>query len=156
VLQDNFIGSRAVWDTGHIRQIVVTRGEPHNIGISSIAGHLDPIGISEPRGLTIDFDGAEICVLAPIAPGLIRPVRLHGYRQIALDEEIAIGHIPCVIALDGEREIEVRQGETAVIRLDPDGPNVVNIRNTLRQAVASGFFRRTEILGNANWLKEDQ
>jgi len=156
VLQDNFIGSRAVWDTERIRQIVVTRGEPHNIGISSIAGHLDPIGISEPRGLTIDLDGAEIGVLAPIAPGLIRLVRLHGYRQVALNEEIAISHIPCVIALDGEREIEVRENETAVIRLESDGPNVVNIRNILRQAVASGYFRRTEIIGNVNWLKEDQ
>ena len=156
VLQDNFIGSRAVWDTERIKQIVVTRGEPQNIGISSIAGHLDPIGISEPRGLAIDFEGDEIVVLAPIAPGLIRPVRLHGYRPVALDEEIAIGHIPCVIALDGEREVEVRPGETAAIRLDSGGPNVVNIRNILRQAVASGFFRRAEIIGNSNWLKEGQ
>lgn len=157
VLQDNFIGSRAVWDTERIKQIVVTRGEPHNIGISSIAGNLDPIGMAEARGLAIDFggDGDGISVLAPIAPGLIRHVKLRGYRSLALKEEVAVRSAPCVIALDGEREVEVREGEAASIRLSPDGPYVVNIKTILRQAVACGFFRREEILRNIIWLKED-
>ena len=74
VLIDDFIGSRAVWDAERIRQIIVTRGQAHNIGISSIAGNLEPVGKNEERGLAVRTGRGNPNVIAPIAPGLIQPV----------------------------------------------------------------------------------
>ncbi len=140
VLDDVFIGSRAIWDVGRIKQIVVTRGEPHNIGISSIAGLLAPVGPYEPRGLAVEFGpGAPAAVLAPVAPGVIVPVACRSFRTVAPDEPVPVLNTPCVIALDGEREIEVRPGEAAAIRLTLDGPAVIDARAAL--AAARESFR---------------
>jgi hypothetical protein len=142
VLDDIFVGSRAIWDVGRIRQIIVTRGEPHNIGISAIAGHLAPVGPYEPRGLAVGFGpGSRAAVLAPVAPGVIVPVTYRDFRDIAPGEQIPVAHAPCVIALDGEREIEVRAGDRAAIRLTLDGPAVIDARAALAEASARGRFR---------------
>jgi len=141
VLKDSFIGSRAVWDAGRIRQVLVTRGEPHNIGISSIVGNLEPVGIQEKRGLAIEFGEGGITLLAPIAPGLIQPVRVRNHRIVEIDEEVSVTEIPCVIALDGEREVEVKEGDTASFKLSFDGPRVVDIKLALREAVVRGYSR---------------
>ena len=141
VIDDPFIGSRAIWDVGRIRQIVVTRGEPHNIGISAIAGHLAPVGAYEPRGLTVACTPGAAGVLAPIAPGVIVPVGCQNHRAIQPDEEVPVAVTPCVIALDGEREVEVRAGDTASIRLTLAGPAVIDARAALAEASARGRFR---------------
>lgn len=141
VLRDSFIGSRAVWDAERIRQVLVTRGEPHNIGISSIAGNLEPVGIQEERGLAIEFGEGGITLLAPIAPGLIQSVKVRNHRTVEIDEEVSVAEVPCVIALDGEREVEVKEGDTASFRLSFDGPRVVDIKIALREAVTRGYSR---------------
>ncbi len=141
VLDGAFIGSRAIWDIEPIRQIVLTRCEPHAIGISAIGGQLAPIGPHDDRGLAIELGDAAAAVLAPIAPGVVVPVSYRGYRALAIGEHVPVASTPCVIALDGEREIEVRAGETASIRLTFDGPLVVDARAALTAAAAAGVFR---------------
>ncbi len=141
VIDDPFIGSRAIWDVAKIRQIVVTRGQPHNIGISAIAGHLDPVGAYEPRGLAVDCGPGAGAVLAPIAPGVIVPVGCRSFRAIAADEEVPVRHSPCVIALDGEREVEIRAGDKAAIRLTLAGPAVIDARAAMAEASARRAFR---------------
>jgi predicted polyphosphate/ATP-dependent NAD kinase len=155
VLKDIFIGSRAVWDAERIRQAVVTRGEAHNIGISSIAGNLEPVGIMEERGLAMEFGDCEVNLMAPIAPGLIQPVRVKNYRSLEIDEEVAVIEVPSIIALDGEREVEVKEGEEASIKLTFDGPRVVDIKSALREAVAMGYSRDEEAPRLLDWIKED-
>lgn len=142
VLKDSFIGSRAVWDSEKISQAVVTRGEPHNIGISSIVGNLEPIGVQEKKGLAVEFGDGGILLQAPIAPGLIQTVRVRSYRSVEIGESVPVGESQCIIALDGEREVEVNRGERAYFRLTFDGPWVVDIKMLLRQAVARGYSRK--------------
>ena len=38
---------------------------------------------------------------------------------------------PCVVALDGEREVEVKKGQQAMIRLSTDGPLIVDVDRTM-------------------------
>ena len=142
VLDSRFIGSRAVWNVEGIRQIVLTRGEPHNIGISSIGGHISPVGPFERKGLAIDCTSPTSTVLAPIAPGLIVPVPFGTTREIQIGEAVEIGRTPCLIAVDGEREIEVGADAGVGIRLTGEGPMVVDIRAALAEAAARGYFRR--------------
>ncbi len=155
ILKDIFIGSRAIWDEERIRQVVVTRGEPDNIGISSITGNLQPIGITEEKGMVIDIGPDQTSVIVPIAPGLIRPIAVSGYRILEIGEEVKIKNGPFVIALDGEREVEVGEGEEVSIKLTFDGPRVVDARLALRQAVVKGYSQGEQALKNLRWLKEE-
>jgi len=54
---------------------------------------------------------------------------------------VPVKHKPSVIALDGEREVTVKATDQIKIRLQRDGPPVVNIEKTIRAAVAQGFFK---------------
>ncbi|MEA4926594.1 MAG: NAD(+)/NADH kinase [Syntrophomonadaceae bacterium] len=155
VLKDIFIGSRAIWDEERIRQVVITRGEPDNIGISSIGGNLHPISITDEKGMVIDIGPGHTDIIVPIAPGLIRPIPIAGYRIMKIGEEVTIKNGPFVIALDGEREVEVSEGEEVLIRLTFDGPRVVEPRQALRQAVMKGYAQGEQALKNLNWLKEE-
>jgi len=141
VLNDEFIGSRAVWDVDRILQAFVTQGEPHNLGISSIAGNLQPVGARENSGLAVDFGPGGTWVRAPIAPGLIELVQVDAYRRIAVGESVPIRQTPCVIALDGEREIEVQEKDVVFVQLVFSGPQVVDIRAALHEAVGKGYSR---------------
>ncbi|MBC7343234.1 MAG: NAD(+)/NADH kinase [Clostridia bacterium] len=154
VLQDSFIGSRAVWDVKRIRQVVVTRGEPHNIGISSIAGHLEPVASQERRGLMMELGEGGRELMAPIAPGLIEPVQVRSYRSLLINEKAAVRDVPCVIALDGEREVEVKEGEEASIQLTFAGPRVVYIEEAMREAVARGYSRLGSSCAISRLVKE--
>ena len=49
---------------------------------------------------------------------------------------------PSIIALDGEREVEVNAAEPVELSLSLDGSRVVNIPEVLREATAKGFFHR--------------
>ena len=142
VLDSRFIGSRAVWNVAGIRQIVLTREEPHNIGISSIGGHISPVGPFERKGLAIDCTSPTSTVLAPIAPGLIVPVPFGTTRELQIGEAVEIVRTPCLIAVDGEREIEVGADAGVGIRLSSEGPMVVDIKAALAEAAARGYFRR--------------
>lgn len=135
VLREKFIGSRAIWETDHLVQAVVSRGEPHNIGIASVAGCLKPIGAADKEGLSIEFGKANYKVLAPIAPGLIVPVEIESFQEIRVNEKVKVKSTPCIIALDGEREVEVNEKDEAYIKLTFDGPRVVNVKAALRAAV---------------------
>ena len=143
VLGDCFIGSRAVWEVERIAQVLVTQGEPYNIGISAIAGNLAPVGRDEPRGLALEFGAGGLVVQASIAPGLIKNVNIKSYRSVAVGEEVAVAAASCVVALDGERAVAVPAGETCSFRLTFDGPRVIDVRRALRAAVADGYARIT-------------
>ncbi len=48
--------------------------------------------------------------------------------------------IKAVLALDGEREISLRDGDEACVELDLGGPWIVDVERTLSLAVAEGAF----------------
>ena len=47
---------------------------------------------------------------------------------------------PAILALDGEREIALKSGDEAMVRLDLEGPWIVDIERTLSLAVADDAF----------------
>jgi predicted polyphosphate/ATP-dependent NAD kinase len=155
VLGDAFIGSRAVWDEGRIKQIVVTRGEPDTIGISAIAGNIEPVGVASRKGMAIDIGPGNMKVMAPIAPGLIKPIDIKNYRILEIGEQISVAKGRCVIALDGEREVEVAENDEIFIKLTSDGPRVVDVNLALRDAVTQGYSKGDQNLKHLNWLKEE-
>jgi len=140
VYDDIFVGSRAVWDMEKVQTIFLNRGEPENIGISSIGGLIHPVRPQDPLGLCLELGGNGRAVTAPVAPGMIRNVWISKQSIMQIGEEYRIRYAPSVLALDGEREVEVHQGQEAAIRLGIAGPTVVNVTRTMNAAMKRDIF----------------
>jgi hypothetical protein len=140
VCDDSFIGSRAVWKMEKIRQVFLNRCSPVNIGFSAIGGMQQEIAPDDPFSMVIEIGPKGQCLTAPVAPGIFETVMVEDARLITPDEEVALLCAPCVVALDGEREVEVKKGERATIRLDINGPVVVDIDRTMRWAMQNSVL----------------
>ena len=135
VCDDIFIGSRAVWKMDKIRQVFLNRSSPANIGFSSIGGMLRSIAPADPISMHLKLGSNGRPITAPIAPGVIETVYVETVQLMAPGEEVDISFNPCVLALDGEREIEIKRGQKAAIRLATAGPLVVDVDRTMAVAM---------------------
>jgi predicted polyphosphate/ATP-dependent NAD kinase len=134
VCDDYFVGSRAIWKTETIKQVFLNRAEPDNIGFSSIGGLIRTIAPQDPTGLRLDLGPGGTTVTAPLAPGVITQVSIKAQFEMPCGEMHAIQHRPCVIALDGEREVEVRKDQQVFVRVSANGPVVVDVSKTMAAA----------------------
>lgn len=144
VYDDVFIASRAVWDMSKVREIVLARAEPSNIGLSSVGGCLYPDFLNKRHGVYIKVGPGGQEVMAPIAPGLITRVGIKSCQLLDLYEGVEVTHKPSILALDGEREVEVGKDDHIYIRLTSNGPFVIDIERALEEAARSGFFSLSE------------
>jgi predicted polyphosphate/ATP-dependent NAD kinase len=141
VSEQQFVGARALWDVSGILELFLTQGTPSNIGLSSIAGWSHPVAARDAAGLQLILGNGGRQVRAPIAPGLIVPVGISRQRLIKPGERLPIHYAPAMLALDGERELLVRQGERWEVALSWDGPKVLDIDRTLLLAQQQGLHR---------------
>jgi predicted polyphosphate/ATP-dependent NAD kinase len=135
-----FVASRAVWDVSTLKEVFLTRSEPGNIGFSSLGGYICRLPEDSGKGLYIVVGDGEQKVRAPIAPGLVRWVPIASHRIFEPNEDIPLITTHCVIALDGEREITVTEGDHVTVRLNLEGPRVINLTETLRHASQECLF----------------
>jgi predicted polyphosphate/ATP-dependent NAD kinase len=143
VLADSFVGSRAVWNVDHLRQIVVTRASPASIGISSIIGVLNPISISDDFGacILVNQGGNSRMITAPIGPGLISIIPVQDLTIMEPDQSYpVVSERPLMLALDGEREIYVGPKDEAAVALRLNGVRIVNSNTVLEQAGRESVF----------------
>jgi predicted polyphosphate/ATP-dependent NAD kinase len=139
------IGSRALWETETMSELYVTFAESDAIGMSSIAGLLQPISRDDPCGLRLRFcpdnSQARTSLTAPIAPGLVAKLYVAEMEQIEPGILHRISTSAGTIALDGEREIEFGPDDDLTVRLDAKGPFTVDIQRTMRIAAEKGLLR---------------
>jgi predicted polyphosphate/ATP-dependent NAD kinase len=142
VCDDLFVGSRAIWKVDKIRQVFLNRAAPETIGFSSIGGMIRRIAAADPAGLCLELGGGESAktVTAAVAPGIIQPVPVKRETLLTPDEPVAVSAVPCVMALDGEREVEVPRGCRAMVCLEANGPSVVDVPMTMQAALENGLF----------------
>lgn len=143
VYQERFMGARAVWNAEEIREVVLARADPFNIGLSAIGGYLEPAALAADEGLLVEVGDGPVEVLAPIAPGVIRPIKVKNHRRLRLGETVTVDRTPAVIALDGERKLTLQPGQPVGIRISLDGPTVVDIPRALQHAAQIGWFVHT-------------
>lgn len=132
----SFVGARAVWEPKRVLELVVSRGSPSNIGLSSIAGILNEID-DEDAGLYIEF-GKGRKMRAPISPGMLSEIEIKDFRVFPLGEMVHIKNSQALLAVDGEREVTL-QGEISA-RVVRDGPSVVDCKKALSLAAHRGLF----------------
>jgi predicted polyphosphate/ATP-dependent NAD kinase len=130
VSRERFIGARAVWRPADVSELFVTFANPSAVGLSAIAGALEPLPRGGGRGLHVRL-GEGRTVTVPLAPGLVAPVSVASHRVIALGEEVEVAAGVGTIALDGERELE-RRGQPMTVQL-VEGPLTIDIDATLAQ-----------------------
>jgi predicted polyphosphate/ATP-dependent NAD kinase len=135
-----WVGARALWDASHITEVVVSRIVPSAIGICSIGGLLFPEASGSQSGAHIAVGGTEAKLLAPVAPGLLRAIPIASKRLLDFGDSVVFQPAAGTIALDGEREIEIKTSHQVSVTLSPDGPWTIDIDRAIAFAAASGHF----------------
>jgi predicted polyphosphate/ATP-dependent NAD kinase len=141
VSREPYTGARAVWDPASLRELLFTQAKPDAIGLSAIAGQLDPLGPDQPEGLLLEVGVGGSPVRAAIAPGMVLPVPVLAHRRLQLGEGLRFDGRRGTLALDGEREVEFYPGQCVEVRLSAAGPRVVDIPAAMRAAAQAGYFR---------------
>jgi predicted polyphosphate/ATP-dependent NAD kinase len=132
----SFVGARAIWDPQRLLELIITKGSPSNIGLSSIGGVLGEID-DQDVGLYIEF-GKGRKIRAPISPGMLSELEIEDFRVLPLGEMLNLKNSNAIVALDGEREA-ILEGKIAA-RIDRDGPAVVDYKKALSLAARRGLF----------------
>jgi hypothetical protein len=141
VTRQRHVGSRAIWKTDELAELFCAFAEADAIGLSAIAGQLDPVGREQPHGVRVRIGRAGdpdcITVLAPIAPGLINPISVSEVSRLEPGESVAVRSDGGTIAVDGERHLPVQAGEPATVELSLNGPRCVDVAAVMRLAASS-------------------
>ena len=143
VTSERFVGARALWRAGEISELFVTSARPDAIGLSSVAGLLDPVSRSAKHGLHVRFthpENTETVLNVPLAPGLVVPMGVSEYHHVEPGELVALESISGSLALDGEREIEFGKEDRATVFLDSDGPLTVDVGLAMQEASRRGLL----------------
>jgi predicted polyphosphate/ATP-dependent NAD kinase len=140
ITSENVIGSRAIWDVANLRELLLTRAQPENIGLSAIGGFLHPITPAEPLGLHLVFGLEGQKIKAPIGPGLFKEVTIARCKTVKIQEEIILKFDrQSILAFDGERDLITKPGEELVVELNAGGPWVLSVPTSIKTSVLQKF-----------------
>ena len=137
---DRFVGSRALLDPSRLRTLLLTRAQASGIGMTAIGGLIDPLADNEDGGLLIEFGGGGFRVRAPIAPGHHEAIEVRSIRRVEFGEPVEVEG-PGILAFDGERERVLKRGQRATLRVERDGPWVIDVDCVHDRAARAGWFR---------------
>jgi predicted polyphosphate/ATP-dependent NAD kinase len=142
-----FIASRAIWDMSKVREIVLTRASPSNIGLSSIGGGLYCARLDRKHGvyLRLNEGTGPLELTAPIAPGLVETLHVSHYRLLKVGDRVPVSYTPSILALDGEREVVVHQGDRVQVGLSDQGPLLIDMHKSLQVAAQYGIMTRLNV-----------
>lgn len=131
------VGARAIWSADQIAEIFVSGTYPTSIGLASIASRL-PVGPGE--GVYVRLGEGGVMVSAPVTPGTFHDVPVKHWSAMQFGEPVAVATESGTLAVDGERSIVLRPGQTASVTLTREGPRVIGIDRTLQLAGRAGTF----------------
>lgn len=140
LVDDRFVGSRALLAPGQLQLAMLTRADPASVGICAIGGLLDPVGADEAQGLLVTFGGASANLLAPLAPGHYVELAVREHQRVEFDQPVQLQG-PGVVALDGERERVLKPGQRATFTLNRLGPWLVDVNRTLQLAAQRDIYQ---------------
>lgn len=144
VVAERYIGARALWKTENFKELFVTFADPQVIGMSSIAGLIDPVDRRTPEGRRVTFapvDTAPHMICAPIAPGLMSQIGVREWGRLIPDEPLTVASDGGSIALDGERELSFSAESKPQITLRTNAFRTVDVAGCMHYAAKNGLFR---------------
>ena len=152
LVAERVVGARALWRPESLRELYVTFADPSVIGLSAIAGFLDPVGRREPEGVMVEIEppaedgsnqgkGPAVRIEVPIAPGWLRTIGVRGWRRLPPGSPRTPRLRAGMIALDGEREVGFGEDDEVRIVLEPDAVRTVDVEACMNYAARHGLFR---------------
>ena len=147
-LINDIIGNAMPYESDSIRHIILARAEPASVGISPVGGLLCPSSAEDEFGVEVqccDHGEAGTHLLAPISPGLFRSLHIRSAERIELGEPVEITG-PGILAFDGDRERVLEPGQKAYIRVERNGPHVIDVHKSLQLAAQRGL-----LTGHMHW-----
>ena len=154
LVAERVVGARALWRPESLRELYVTFADPSVIGLSAIAGFLDPVGRREPDGAMVEIgtrDGgkgaspearpAPVRIDVPIAPGWLRTIDVRSFGRLPPGAVRTPRLRAGMIALDGEREVGFGEDDEVRIVLEPDAVRTVDVEACMDYAARNGLFR---------------
>ena len=136
-----WVGSRAFWHASHLHEVVLSHIPHSAIGICSLGPLLFPADRGQSGGMHARLGEPGTRLLCPIAPGLLRELTVCEFQRLDAGQLVALQSLPGTIALDGEREIELRGNELVEVSLSNDGPLVVDFDRAIAAAAEAGLFK---------------
>ena len=144
VVDQSFVGTRAVLDPDDFLGGGVSRAGRGDVGLSGVAGALTRVGPDEGRGVALELDAdAERSVSAITAPGVVERVGVGGWCHLDPGDEHVFSVKEAVVSVDGERELEVQHAEIGV-RPVADGPRLVDFDAVFEAAPLTPDARAVE------------
>lgn len=138
-------GAKALWRAEGLDQLFVAFAEADAVGLSAVAGLIEPVSRKDAQGLRVDLappESAPHIVSVPLAPGLIVDIGVEAAVPLRPGEAVPLRAPRGVVALDGEREIEFSEQDTLTVHLDLDGPLTVDIDRVMHHAAKQGLLKR--------------
>ncbi|CDY77389.1 Acetoin catabolism protein X [Caballeronia glathei] len=144
ISHEHFIGARALWKTDTLAAVYVSYADPQAIGLSAIAGLLEPVGRHESGGLAVELAApgcGEFELCAPIAPGLMCSVPIDGWRRLSDGVPQRVRQRAGIVALDGERELAFAPGDEVTVTLREGAFHSLDVAACMRYAARAGLMR---------------
>jgi len=144
IVAERYVGARALWHTKNFKELFVTFAETEVIGMSVIAGLLDPVDRTTPEGRHVRFDNSDnpACLLqAPIAPGVIETIGIESWGSLLPDTPYAVGPQQGSIAFDGERELSFSTDDRPTVTLRTDAFRTIDISACMRHGARTRLLR---------------
>ena len=139
LLERDHVGNLLPFDAGRLRRLFLSRAEPDAIGMSPIGGLIEMVFEDDDEGLLVEMGPGGPVFEAPLSPGLFKEVAVRSVSRVGF--EVAVPFVgPGVLALDGDRDHKLREGERATVELRRDGPGIIDVAAAMRWAVAEGIM----------------
>lgn len=145
MLVDDHPGSLLQADPTKLSRILLTRAEPASVGLSPVGGLVMPCDAEDEFAVEVKTrpeanpERTGKSVRSPISPGLYATVGLDAVERVELGSEVRWTG-PGLLAFDGDREIVLAEGESAILRVVRSGPFVIDPKRTLVAAAEQGLF----------------
>ncbi len=139
---DDSTGNLLPFDPEKMRTLVLSRALPDAVGVSPIGGLLEVCSADDEFALLVECAApgkGGRTLLAPISPGLYRPVEIASHRRLPLGERVEIRG-GGLIACDGDRERALSPNQRAHLRVERNGPFLIEAARTLAAAAESGLY----------------
>ena len=142
ISSEHYVGARAIWDISTVSDLFLSIAEPYSIGLSAIGGAIHPVGREETTALhlKLNHSNPRHRVMAPVIPGDVQNVGYDDFTIMTVGHPITIDSYPRTIALDGERALVLREGDSATVTLVSEGPWTIDPYKTLRAAASKKLF----------------
>lgn len=144
IVTERFVGAKALWKPENFRELYVAFSDPEVIGMSAIAGLLEPVTRDDPDGLVVKivptYD-AKTILKVPFAPGIIGPIGIGSWQRMKAGVPAKLDLPAGTIALDGERELAFDPSDDVSITLVNNAFRTINVSAVMQYASRNGLMR---------------